>query len=78
MTAAALGANAQVPIHGSNAARQYPLGEAGHRETSRPPAARTRAAVFGLALGALTLVPVVVGGLLIASGPFHTSLGSLV
>jgi hypothetical protein len=40
-------------------------------------ASRVRAALLGLALDALALAASIAGALLIASGPFHTSPGSL-
>jgi len=46
-------------------------------QTALAPALRRRAGITGLGLGVLALALAIAVGLLILTGPFHTSLGSV-
>ena len=78
MTAQAPGAFAQAPIRGTAPAVLTAMASAApEAEVALSPAVRRRAAFTGLGLAALALAVTTVLALLIAAGPFHTSLGSI-
>jgi hypothetical protein len=87
VNAKGLGASEQHPLLGSARVISAAVSHPDHRDRSqvKPVGSRTmlssadrlRAAFLGLGFGALALILATVGGLAIAGGPFHTSLGSL-
>jgi hypothetical protein len=70
-------AQAQEPLLAFASATHRPGAKPIAAETRLPSSLRLRAALQGAALGALALTAAMVGGLAIAAGPFHASLGSI-
>jgi hypothetical protein len=74
VNAKAPAAAAQEPLSGPNWAG---IGSTAPAEALLDSASRARAALLATALGALAFAAATAVALLIATGPFHTSLGSL-
>jgi hypothetical protein len=76
VNATAPSAISQAPIRATAPAAFAPTATA-DREVPLPAAARLRASLIGLGYGAMALLFATAVGLLIVSGPFHTSIGSI-